>query len=474
MDNLLYKQKNVWDILSDEDKAAIGPFCEAYKTFLDRGKTERLCISYAIELAEAQGFQAYHPEMDITPGKKIYVNNRNRAIYLAIIGERPLAEGANIAVAHVDSPRLDLKPLPLFEDSELAYLKTHYYGGVRKHQWVTIPLSLHGVVVTRTGEVVEVAIGDKPNDPCFTITDLPPHLSKDQNKKILEEGFSGEGLNALIGGEPQRGKNAEETGSLSELKNESSAKDRIKLSVLSALKGRYGVTEEDFLSAELMLVPAFGARDVGLDRSFIGGYGQDDRVCAWAGLKALFDLEGTPKRTAIVALADKEEIGSEGVAGMQSQAFEHFLEDLCDAQGAKLSHCLRKAFCLSLDVCNGFDPNYPEVSEKRNNAKLNYGVAVMKYTGSRGKSGSSDASAELVGRLRQVFERDGVVWQMGELGKVDQGGGGTVAAFLSRRNIDTIDAGVPIQSLHAPFEIAAKTDCYMSYKAALAVFRHMD
>ncbi|MCL2568574.1 MAG: aminopeptidase [Oscillospiraceae bacterium] len=460
MDNLLYKQKNVWDTLTEEDRSAIGPFISAYKAFLDRGKTERLCVRYAIELAEAKGFVAYRPGMELQPGDKVYVENRARAVTFAVIGARSLAEGMNIAAAHVDSPRLDLKPLPLFEDSDLAFLKTHYYGGVRKYQWVTIPLALHGVVVTRDGAVVEVYVGENPDEPCLTISDLPPHLSKDQNQKTLAEGFAGEGLNALVGGEPGAGLGSEE-------------KDRIKRGVLGLLQSRYGITEEDFLSAELMLVPAFSARDVGLDGNFIGGYGQDDRACAFAGLKALLDLEGAPDRTAVVVLADKEEIGSEGVSGMQSHAFEQFVGDLCDTQGVKVHHCLAKSFCLSMDVCNAFDPNYPEVSEKRNNAKMNYGVAVMKYSGSRGKSGTSDASAEVVGRLRQVFEKAGVVWQMGELGKVDQGGGGTVAVFMSRRNIDTIDAGVPMQSLHAPFEVAAKADCYMVYKAALAVFREM-
>ncbi|MCL2563625.1 MAG: aminopeptidase [Oscillospiraceae bacterium] len=458
--DLLYKQTNLQDTLSDLDRAAIDPYCEGYKTFLDRGKTERLCVRYAIECAEAEGFRPYDPNAPLKPGDKIYADNRGRALTLAVIGEEPLSAGINIAAAHIDSPRLDLKPLPLFEDSELAYLKTHYYGGVRKYQWVAVPLALHGVVVTESGEVVEISIGDNPADPCLTISDLPPHLSKDQNKKTLAEGFTGEGLNALVGGKPLAS-------------DEENTKERIKLGVLTLLKDRYNITETDFLSAELMLTPAFPARDVGLDRNFIGGYGQDDRVCAWAALKALLDLDGAPKRTAVVILADKEEIGSEGVSGMQSGAFEHFIGDLCDAQGVKLNHCFANAFCLSMDVCNAFDPNYPEVSEKRNAARMNYGVAVMKYTGSRGKSGTSDASAEVVGRLRQVFGKADVVWQMGELGKVDQGGGGTVAAFMSRRNIDTIDAGVPVQSLHAPFEVAAKADCYMAYKAALAVFRGM-
>ncbi|MCL2588099.1 MAG: aminopeptidase [Oscillospiraceae bacterium] len=473
MQDLIYKQKNVWDTLSDADRAAIAPFSAAYKTFLDRGKTERLCARYAIELAEAQGFKAFTPGMRVEAGDKVYVSNRDRALYLAVIGKESLAKGVNIAAAHVDSPRLDLKPLPLFEDSELAYLKTHYYGGVRKYQWVATPLALHGVVVTRDGEVVEISVGEHADEPCFTITDLAPHLSKDQNKKTLSEGFAGEGLNALVGGEPWSEGQTEEVENLNKLEKPDTTKDRIKLSVLRMLRDRYNITEEDFLSAELMLVPAFSARDVGLDGNFIGGYGQDDRACAWAGLKALLDLKAAPDRTAVVVLADKEEIGSEGVAGMQSHAFECFLGDLCDAQAVKLNHCFAKSFCLSMDVCAAFDPNYPEVSEKRNTAKMNYGVAVMKYTGSRGKNSTNDASAEVVGRVRQVFDQADVIWQMSELGKVDQGGGGTVAAYMSRRNIDTIDAGVPMQSLHAPFELAAKADCYMAYKAALAVFEHM-
>jgi len=457
MKELLYKQKNVWDILDETAQAAIEPYCAGYKTFLDRGKTERSGIRYAVELLEEQGFRAYNPGRDISPGDKIYVNNRGKALYIAVMGKQPLEAGVNIAASHVDSPKLDLKPLPLYEDNELAYCKTHYYGGVRKYQWVGLPLALHGVVVTQTGETVEIALGDKPEDPCFTITDLLPHLSKEQNKKALNEGHTGEGLNVLIGGEPW---------------TEGEEKDRVKLTVLRLLNEHYGITEADFLSAELTFVPALPARDVGLDRNFIGAYGQDDRACAYATLKALFDL-GTPERTAIAILADKEETGSEGVTGMKSGAFERFMEDLCAAQDTKLSRCFERSFCLSMDVCNAFDPNYPEVSEKRNNAKVNYGIGVMKYTGSGGKSGTNDACAETVSKLRQVFNKAGVVWQMGELGKVDQGGGGTVAMFLSRRNIETIDAGVPLLSMHSPFEIAAKADCYMAYQAALAVFREM-
>jgi len=458
MEELLYKQKNVFDIMSEEEKQAVHTYCEAYKTFLDRGKTERTCVRYAIELAEAAGFVEYHADADIKSGTRFYVNNRGVALYLVIIGKEPLSKGLNIAAAHIDSPKLDLKPLPLYEDSEFAFFKTHYYGGLRKHQWVTVPLSLHGVVITRDGKTVEIAIGDDPSDPCFTITDLLPHLSKDQNKKALSESFSGEGLNVLIGSEPWTGEGD---------------KDRVKLGILRVLHERYGITEEDFLSAELTFVPAYPARDVGLDRSLIGAYGQDDRACAYAALRALFELE-VPEKTAIVVLADKEETGSDGVSGMKSHAFERFVDDLCAKQDTKLAHSFANSFCLSMDVCNGFDPNYPEVSEKRNSAKLNYGVSVLKYTGARGKGGTSDASAETVGKLRRVFDKAGVTWQMAELGKVDQGGGGTVAMYMAERNIDTIDAGIPLLSTHAPFEIAAKADCYMAYKAALALFQEME
>ena len=450
--DLQYKQKNLWETLTDTDKQVITDYCEAYKQFLDYGKTERLCVDYAIAQAEAAGFVAYDRKVDIKTGDKIYVNNRGKALYLAIIGEDSLEQGVNILASHVDSPRLDLKPLPLYEDSEMAFLKTHYYGGIRKYQWIAIPLSLHGVVVKKSGEMVSIAVGDKENDPVFTITDLLPHLGKDHDKKTLAEGFSGEGLNILFGGVP--------------LVKED--KDKVKLGILTLLQEQYGIVEEDFITAELSLVPAFAAKDVGFDRAFLGAYGQDDRVCAWASIKALIDME-TPKKTAVVLLADKEETGSDGVTGMQSHAFEMFIEDLCDSQGVKLNHCFANSFCLSMDVCNGFDPNYPEVSEKRNSVRMNYGVGVMKYTGARGKSGTSDATAEVVAKMRRIFDEKGVMWQMGELGKVDQGGGGTVAIFMAKRNIDTIDAGVPLLSMHSPFEIAAKADCYMAYKAALAV-----
>jgi aspartyl aminopeptidase len=453
-DALFLTKKNAVDIMTDEDKSLAETYCDGYKRFLDEAKTEREAVTAAIRMAEAGGFQPYSAGMTLSPGTKLYKSIGGKALMLAIIGEKPLSEGVNIAAAHVDAPRLDLKQLPLYEDGELAYFKTHYYGGIKKYQWVTLPLALHGVAVKKDGTTVSVAIGEKEGDPVFFITDLLPHLDKEQSKKTLSEAFTGENLNILIGSHPTGG--------------EKDA-DRVKLTVLQLLNQQYGIVEEDFLSAELEAVPVGTARDVGFDRSMIGAYGQDDRSCAYAALKAILDIEA-PARTAVCVLADKEEIGSEGVSGMQSAAFEVFMSDLCDCQGTKLHHCFEKSFCLSADVCNAFDPNFPEVSEKRNSAKLNYGMGILKFTGSRGKSGSSDASAETVSKLRRVFTDNSVVWQMAELGKVDQGGGGTVAMYMANRGIETIDAGVPVLSMHAPFEITSKLDCYMTYKGIKAIY----
>lgn len=453
--NLFFTQKNVYDTISDEDKQQLDGYAERYMEYLDRAKTERLAVKYSVELAREKGFVPYESGMTLEPGKKVYYNNRGKSLMLAVIGQKSLADGVNIAAAHIDSPRLDLKQLPLFEDDGAAYLKTHYYGGIRKYQWVTIPLALYGVVVLQNGDKVEVAIGDREEDPLFVITDLLPHLSADQNKKKLSEAFAGESLNVLFGSEPIEG----------------DEKDRVKLHVLKILNEKYGIIEEDFLSAEFEIVPAFMARELGLDKSLIGGYGQDDRSCAFAVLDAILTLEA-PERTAVCVLADKEEIGSEGVSGMKSTVFEQFMLDLCDSQGVKLTHCYANSFCLSTDVCNAHDPNYPDVSEKRNSAKINFGMGIMKYTGSRGKSGSSDASAEIVGKLRQIFRRSEVAWQMAELGKVDQGGGGTVAVYMALRNIDTIDAGVPVLSMHSPYEVTSKADCYMTNKAIKAVYKN--
>ena len=454
-EKLLYAPKNGYDRLSAEDEKAMNAYCEDYKDFLNHGKTERLCVEYCIELAEKKGFKAYEAGMKLSAGDKVYFNNRGKGIMLAVIGSEDLSHGANIGAAHTDSPRLDLKPRPLYEEAEMAYFKTHHYGGIRKYQWVTIPLELHGVVVLGDGTSVAVHIGGEEGDPQFIINDLLPHLGREQGKKPLNEAIPSESLNVLLGGRPI----ADEDCS-----------DRFKLGVLQYLNEKYGITEEDFISAELEVVPAGKARDIGFDRSMIGAYGQDDRVCAYAELRALLDLEGAPERTAVCILADKEETGSDGVSGMQSQAFETFMADLCEQQDVALRHCFAKSFCLSADVCAAYDPSFPEVSAKRTEAKLNYGMGICKFTGARGKSGTSDASAELVAYLRRLFADNGVVWQLSEMGKVDQGGGGTIAKFMADRNIDTIDAGVPVLSMHAPFELVSKFDCWMTYRGVLAAY----
>ena len=450
---LFYEQKNGYDLIDTEERLKVEDYCKGYIQFLDNSRMEREAVDNAIALAEKQGFVEYVPGMALEAGDKIYKNNRGKALILAVVGKKPLSEGAVIAGAHIDSPRIDLKQVTLYEQDEMAYFKTHYYGGIKKYQWVTIPLELHGAVALKSGEVVNVVIGREKDEPKFVITDLLPHLAADQMKKTLSEGFTGEGLNILLGSAPY----ADE------------GKDRVKLAVMSILNDMYGITEEDFLSAELAAVPAFDVCEVGLDRSLIGGYGHDDRVCAYAELKALFDVE-EPERTCVCILADKEETGSDGVTGMQSACFDVFMKDLCETQNVPLRRCYEKSFCLSADVSNAFDPLYPEVSEKRSDSKINYGLSICKFTGARGKGGTSDASAEVVAYLRRLFEREGVVWQMAELGKVDQGGGGTIAKYMANRNIDTIDAGVPVLSMHAPFEVVAKFDCYMTYKGVLAAY----
>ena len=454
-DELFYKQKNGYDTMSTQQRIDMEDYCRGYMAFLNEARTEREAVKITIEMAEDKGFVEYVDGMKLSPGDKVYCNNRSKALMLAVIGRKSLEEGCVIAGAHVDSPRIDLKQNPLYESDELAYFKTHYYGGIKKYQWVTIPLELHGVVALKNGETIDVSIGHDPSDPQFVITDLLPHLGKEQMRKTMEEGITGEGLNILIGSIPYA-----DEGS-----------DRVKLAVMSILNDRYGIVEEDFLSAELTAVPAFEVREIGLDRSLIGGYGHDDRVCAYAELKAILELDEAPEKTAVCILADKEETGSDGVSGMQSSAFECFMEELCAGQNVPLRRCFKNSFCLSADVTAAFDPNFPEVSEKRNDAKLNYGMGICKFTGARGKSGTSDASAEIVGYLRRIFADAGVVWQMSELGKVDQGGGGTIAKYMANRNIDTIDAGVPVMSMHAPFEVVAKFDCFMTYLGVLAAYK---
>ena len=455
-EKLFSGRKNGYDRFDSAEQAAMDAYCDGYKAFLDKGKTERLCAAEVLRLAEKKGYKPFTRGMDVKPGDKVYLCNRGKAVMLAYIGKKSLADGAQIAAAHIDSPRLDLKPNPLYEDSELAFFKTHYYGGIRKYQWVTIPLELRGVIALKDGSRVEVNIGADSGDPKLVITDLLPHLGQEQAKKPLATAIPGETLNLLLGSRPIG--DEDDTG-------------RVKLAVMKLLNEKYGVTEDDFTSAELEAVPAANACDIGLDRSLIGAYGHDDRVCGYAALKALLDLEETPEKTAVCVLADKEEIGSDGVTGMQSAAFDTFMEDLCAAQNVPVRVCFEKSFCLSADVTAAYDPDYAEVYEKRNAAFVNYGIGLCKYTGARGKSGASDADAETVAYVRRLFDEADVVWQIAELGKVDAGGGGTVAMYMANRNITTLDAGVPVLSMHAPFEVVSKLDCYETYKGMKAVYQ---
>ena len=452
-ESLLMSPKNGLSVITPEQREEMNDYCKRYMAFMDACKTEREATDWAIAEAEKRGFKPFTPGMDAKPGDKIYYSCRGKAIALAVVGQESLAKGANICAAHVDSPRMDLKPNPLYEDSEIAYFKTHYYGGIKKYQWVTVPLALHGVVYRKDGTMVNITIGEDENDPVLMISDLLIHLSGDQMQKTLSKGIEGEQLNAIMGTEPIEGEGA----------------DLVKLNIMKWLNEKYGLIEADFQSAELTFVPAGKCRDVGLDRSLISAYGHDDRVCAYAEMDSLFALEN-PAKTAVCILADKEEVGSNGISGMQSQFFEHFIGGLCDAQGVKLEDCFANSFCLSADVSNAYDPNFPETCEKRNNSRLNYGVSICKYTGSRGKSGASDASAEAMGHVRTALNNAGVLWQLATLGKIDQGGGGTVACYMANRNIVTVDAGVPVLSMHAPWELVSKLDCYMTMLACKAIY----
>ena len=454
-ESLLMQKKHAGLLLSDEKIAECDAFCEDYKVFLDRSKTEREAAAYAAELLEAKGFHLWKRGDAVKAGDKIYTCNRGKAIIAAVIGSEPLEDGIRLSAAHIDSPRLDLKQTPLYEDNELALLKTHYYGGIKKYQWTVLPLALHGVVAKKDGSVVQITVGEDPSDPIFCVTDLLPHLAQEQVKRTLAQGIKGEELNLLIGSRPFRS----DEGS-----------DLVKLRIMQILNEKYGITEADFLSAELEIVPAGKSRDLGFDRSMIGGYGHDDRVCAYPSLAALLNTEH-PKHTAVVILTDKEEIGSEGNTGLQSAYFYHFMKDLAAAFGTEAHTVFAKSQCLSADVTAAFDPTFADVNDRRNCSYLNYGVCMMKYTGARGKSGSSDASAEFIGKMRTLFDEAGVIWQTGELGKVDVGGGGTVAAYLANLNIDTVDVGVPVLSMHAPLEVVSKIDVYMCYAAVLAFNR---
>lgn len=448
-ERLFYKRKN--GRLSSDEKTLeqADVYCEGYKEFLNSAKTEREAVKTALKLAEDRGFSEFVYGKKYAAGDKVYFNNRGKTLALAVIGKEEVEKGVNITAAHIDSPRLDLKPNPLYEELDLALFKTHYYGGIKKYQWTTVPLALHGVFALKDGTVKEVSIGEKDSEPKFVINDLLPHLASEQVKRTLSEGIKGEELNVLVGSHPFK----DDKGS-----------ELVKLNILKLLNEKYGITEEDFLSAELELVPAVKACDIGFDRSLVGAYGQDDRVCAYPALTAVLEVV-SPEKTALAILADKEEIGSVGNTGLESDFLRYVIGDLAKMQGGDATVALRNSKCLSADVNAGIDPTFQDVMERRNASFLNYGVVVTKYTGARGKSGTSDASAEYVAKIRALLDKEGIVWQTGELGKVDIGGGGTVAMFIANMGVDVVDLGVPVLSMHAPFETTAKFDVYMCYRA---------
>ncbi|MCL1951386.1 MAG: aminopeptidase [Oscillospiraceae bacterium] len=453
-ESLTRRQKHACEVLSAEEISQADAFCEGYKAFLNACKTERECVGWFVARAEALGFAPYEEGKAYAPGSKIYLDNRGKSAIFAVLGRHGLEQGLRLAAAHVDSPRLDLKPNPLYEDKNLALAKTHYYGGIKKYQWAAIPLALHGVVCKKDGTAVRVSIGDQPGEPRFCVTDLLPHLGKEQAGRKLSDGVKGEELNIVIGSRPLMldGK-----------------PEGFQLHILRILNDTYGITEEDLVSAELEAVPAFEACDIGLDRGLIGAYGHDDRVCAYPCMEALFQCDA-PEYTSVVVLADKEEIGSEGNTGLNANYLCDFVTELALAQGANPRKVLCNTKCLSADVNAGFDPTWSGVLDPLNSGYMGQGVVLTKYTGSRGKSGSSDASAEYLAWVRRALDGANVLWQAGELGKVDEGGGGTVAMYLARLNLDVVDLGVPILSMHAPFELAAKTDIAMLLRACAAFF----
>lgn len=434
------------------DKA--NEFAKGYKLFLDKGKTERECVSFAVNLLKNNGYEEFDKNKKYKAGDKIYSVNRGKAIIAGTIGTEDISEGIRINGAHIDSPRLDLKPNPLYERDEIAYFKTHYYGGIRKYQWGTIPLALHGVIVKKDGKTIEINIGENEEEPVFYISDLLPHLSAVQNERKLSEGLKGEELNIILGTLPF---------------DDEDVKEPFKLYILSILNEKYGINERDFARAELEIVPAAKSRDVGFDRSLIGGYGQDDRVCAYTALIAEVECKN-PKYTTMTILTDKEEIGSVGNTGLNSHYVYDYITYIAENFGADVKDVCKKSACLSSDVNAAFDPGFPDVYEKNNSCYLNHGCVLTKYTGSRGKGGSSDASAEFMAKITDIMDRAGVYWQVGELGAVDVGGGGTIAQFVAALNIDVVDLGVPIISMHSPFEISSKLDVYNTYLAFKAFY----
>lgn len=453
-DGLFYEPKHAMEIIDGETVKQADEFCEGYKSYLDEAKIERESVEFFVREAKKRGYTEFDNRKKYSAGDKVYYNNRGKSLILCVIGKKSVGEGVKISAAHIDSPRLDLKPNPLYEDTNLALFKTHYYGGIKKYQWTAIPLALHGVVVKANGERVKVRIGEDEGDPQFVVTDLLPHLAQEQMKQTMAEGIKGENLNILIGSRPF---SKDEGG------------EKVKLNIMKILNEKYGIVESDFLSAELEAVPAYKARDIGFDRSLIGAYGHDDKVCAYPAAQAIFSVEN-PEYTCLTVLTDKEEIGSDGNTGLNSSYMKYFISDLAVMQGEEPWRVLSNSECLSADVNAAFDPTYPEVSERMNSSYVNNGVVITKYTGARGKSGTSDASAEYMGKIRKMLNDSGVVWQIGELGKVDAGGGGTVAMYVAALNVDVVDLGVPVLSMHAPFEVVSKLDVYMAYRAFKVFF----
>lgn len=454
-----YEIKNGWTKIDDREKAAVYDFAQGYIDFLNNAKTERECVEASVSLAEKAGFKPLADLASLKAGDKFYAVNKNKGIALAIMGRRPLSEGISIVGSHIDSPRLDLKQNPLYEDGDMAFLKTHYYGGIKKYQWVAVPLAIHGVIVKQNGETVKICAGDEGDDITFVITDLLPHLGDSQMNKPARSFIEAENLNLLVGSVPV---------------GDSEEEKKVKANVLAILEEKYGIDEEDFTSAELEVVPAFKAKDTGLDRSMIAAYGHDDRVCAYPNLTALLNSDA-PEYTSLCLLTDKEEVGSMGNTGAKSRFLELVILEILDKAGEganalNLNRCLDKSLCLSADVSAAFDPNFASVYEKNNSGRMNCGIAVSKYTGSRGKSGSNDAPAELMAKVRKIFNDANVLWHTAELGKVDEGGGGTIAQFVANLGVDTIDCGVPMLSMHSPYEIAAKLDVYECYRAFKAFF----
>lgn len=454
----LYEQKNGYDGLSDAEEREMEAYCKGYKEYLDNSKTERLCVEHSIFLAEKNGFVRLRDGQELCPGDKIYFVNRNKNLFLAVIGEQSLADGANISIAHVDSPHLDVKPRAIYEQDGMTYCKTYLYGWLRKHHYLALPLALHGIVLRNDGSKVRVDIGEKEDDPVFLINDLLPHLGAKQGERPLKDVVPNEGMNVLVGSRPVASGETDQ---------------RFKRTVMNILCDHYGIEEEDFISAELEFVPAGKAHDAGFDRSLIASYGHDDRVCAYAALSALF-AAGTPKKTAICCLVDKEEVNSNGVSGILSRAFDRFMKKICNSQEVDLDDCYAGSYCISADVTSAFDPNFEAAYDRRNAAFVNCGIAMSKFTDHGGdKSDGSDADAETVSKFRILCNANNVRWQSAEIGDPEYGGGGTVAKFMANRGIETIDAGVPVLSMHAPYETVAKIDCYMTYKTLLALYRDM-